>query len=138
MRHPTLVAAIVAFGMLGSGGMAVAQDSKPTITLDSSQLPSMPLRAQRDERNRSVLLATGAGAAMGILAADLVTGGLLLAPLGVPAVGTWLGGGAAIAAPTYSLAQRFLAGVATLTAGIGGGYLGGFTARRDLALTAGK
>ena len=138
MRYATLVAAIVAFGMLGSGGMAIAQDKKPAITLDTSQLPSVPLRAQRDERNRSVLLATGAGAAMGILAADLATGGLLLAPLGVPAVGTWFGGGVAIAAPTYSLAQRLFAGVATLAAGIGGGYLGGFTARRDLALTVGQ
>lgn len=138
MRNATLVVAILTLGVLGGGGMARAQDAKPTITLDTSQLPSMPLRVQREERNRSVLMGTGAGAAVGILAADLITGGLLLAPLGIPAVGTWLGGGVAIAAPTYSLAQRVFAGVATLAAGIGGGYLGGLVARRDLTLTVGK
>jgi hypothetical protein len=80
-----------------------------------------------------MLVGTGAGAVVGILAADLLTGGLLLAPLGVPSVSSWLGGGAALVAPpTYSLAQRALAGVATLAAGIGGGYLGGIVGRQQL------
>jgi hypothetical protein len=77
-----------------------------------------------------VLMASGAGAAIGILLADLVTGGLLLAPLGVPSASQlFVAAGAGAAAPTYSVAQRVLAGVATMAAAVGGGYLGGYVAR---------
>jgi hypothetical protein len=78
-----------------------------------------------------VLVATGAGAAVGVILADLVTGGLLLAPLGVPSAATLVGfgGAAGVAAPTYSVAQRLLAGVASIAAAIGGGYVGGYVAR---------
>lgn len=126
------VAVALAAGLLLGNTMAVAQTAAPTIPFDESKLPRMDSPTQYEDRSRPMLLGTGAGAVLGILAADLLTGGLLLAPLGVPAVATWLGAGAALAAPpTYSLAQRLLAGVATLAAGVGGGYLGGIVGRQQ-------
>lgn len=41
-----------------------------------------------------VLMAAGAGAAIGVLVADLVTGGPVLAPLGVPGTSSLLSFGA--------------------------------------------
>jgi hypothetical protein len=123
----------LAVGLLLGNGMAAAQEAKPAITLDMSKLPPLVPTTQHEGRARGMLIGTGAGAVIGILAADLLTGGLLLAPLGVPSVSSWLGGGAALAAPpTYSLAQRALAGVATLAAGVGGGYLGGLVGRQQV------
>ena len=112
-------------------GASVPPDAKPAITLDISKLPPMPAPPMREARNRAVLIATGAGAAVGILAADILTGGILLAPLGIPSVSAWFGAAAAVPAPTYTLGQRVVAGVATLAAGMRGGYLGGLSAREQ-------
>jgi len=132
VRNSTLAAAALTVGLLLGNGMAAAQDAKPAITLDMSKLPRQVPGTQHENRQRGMLMGTGAGAVIGILAADLLSGGLLLAPLGVPSVSSWLGGGAALAPPTYSLAQRALAGVATLAAGVGGGYLGGIVGRQQI------
>lgn len=129
-RHAMLLAVVLGCGLAG-GGPVEAQEAKSRIELDLSKLPALPTPELREERSRAVLMASGAGAVMGILAADLVTGGILLAPLGVPSVAAWFNAVAALPPPTYSLAQRALAGVATLAAGVGGGYLGVIAVRQQ-------
>jgi hypothetical protein len=119
---------------------------KPTISIDLSELPPLPPVVPADERRQAALIATGAGAAIGILVADILTGGVLLAPLGLPSASTFFSAEpavaaaapagavagvapAAIAGPTYSLAQQLLAGVASFAAAVGGGYVGSYVAR---------
>lgn len=105
--------------------------SVPTVTLnfDPAQLPPLPPIIPAARRDQTVLIATGAGAAIGVIIADLVTGGMLLAPLGVPNVLSLGGAAVGAAAPTYSIAQRLFAGVASIAAAISGGYIGGYFAR---------
>ncbi|MEA2738486.1 MAG: hypothetical protein QOH05_1793 [Acetobacteraceae bacterium] len=115
-----------------AGRQPPAMSSEPVLRIDPSTLPPLPPVIPASERNQMVLLSTGAGAAIGVIVVDLVTGGLLLSPLGVPGAAALLtvgGGGAAVAAPTYSIAQRVLAGIATMAAAAGGGYLGAYVAR---------
>jgi hypothetical protein len=116
---------------------APLQQAESMPRLDQSQLPPLPPVIPAAERNRLVLLATGAGAAIGVIVVDLVTGGMLLSPLGLPgaaAILTFGGGGAAVAAPTYSIAERLFASVATVGAAVGGGYVGAYVgkARPDI------
>ncbi len=54
---------------------------------------------------------------------------MLLAPLGVPNVLSLGGAAVGAAAPTYSIAQRLFAGVASIAAAVSGGYIGGYFAR---------
>jgi xanthosine utilization system XapX-like protein len=119
-------AARAALGQAGTAAKAPAQ----ALSIDPSTLPALPPIVPAAQREQMALVATGAGAAVGVMLADIVTGGLLLAPLGVPSAVSLVGlGGAAVAAPTYSLAQRVLAGVASVAAAIGGGYVGSYLAR---------
>ncbi len=124
---------------------AWAEDTKPAITVDVSSLPPLPPVVSADQRRRAALVATGAGAVIAVFLADIVTGGMLLAPLGVPSATSLFEGGAAtpavsamtatgaaaaaIAAPTYSVAQQVLAGVASFAAAVGGGYIGSYLGR---------
>jgi hypothetical protein len=149
--RPLVIAALLTASILTtfqpSGALAQSVATQPLLPqssvvvtappLDLSVLPPLPPIIPASERNRLVLLSTGAGAAFGVILVDLVTGGLLLAPLGVPgaaALFTAGGGAAATAAaaavaPVYSIAQRVLAGVATMAAAGGGGYFGAYVAR---------
>ena len=137
MRRPTiatvLMTAAIATILPVVPRSALAQDAaKPGLSIDPSKLPPLPPIVPAEQREQVVLMATGAGAAVGVILADIVTGGLLLAPLGVPSAAALVGlggGGAAAAAPTYSVAQRLLAGVASIAAAVGGGYVGGYVAR---------
>lgn len=129
----TVLAAALALAALPwVPSMAVAQQSAPALSVDPADLPPLPPIVSAAERNQFVLLATGAGATMGVIAVEIITGGMLLSPLGLPSAAALLtlgGGGVAIAAPTYTIAQRLLAGVATAAAAMGGGYFGGYIAR---------
>lgn len=138
MRRPMMASLLVASALASVlpvvPNSALAQaPAKPSLSVDASQLPPIPPVIPEAEREQAVLVATGAGAAVGVILADIVTGGLLLAPLGVPSaaslVGLGGGGAAAAAAPVYSAAQRFFAGVATIAVAVGGGYIGGYVAR---------
>jgi len=92
--------------------------------------PGLPQVVPAWQRNQVVLFSTGAGAAVGVIVADIVTSGALLSPLGLPGAAALLTlGGAATAAPTYTIAQRILAGVGTVAAAAGGGYIGSYLAR---------
>jgi hypothetical protein len=102
----------------------------PTLRIDPAQLPALAPVVPMPPRNPRVPIATVAGAAISVLAVDLVTGGMLLTPLGLPAAATILsfGGGAAVAAPAYTLTERLVALVITISAAAGGGYLGAYLA----------
>ena len=110
---------------------------KPTLSIDLAVLPPLPPVVPADERRQAALIATGAGAAIGILLADILTGGVLLAPLGLPSASTMFSAEpaaaaaapAAVVGPTYSVAQQLLAGVASFAAAVGGGYVGSYVAR---------
>ena len=137
MRRPMIASLLMASALASAlpvvPNSALAQaPTKPTLSVDPSQLPPIPPVIPAAQREQAVLVATGAGAAIGVILADIVTGGLLLAPLGVPSAVSLvgLGGGAAgAAAPVYSAAQRFFAGIATIAVAVGGGYFGGYVAR---------
>jgi len=149
MRRSTiavlLVAATVATVVPVAPRAALAQDAakpapSPALTVDPAQLPPLPRVIPAGRQEQMILVATGAGAAITVILADILTGGLLLAPLGVPGTGSLLGlsGGtpatvaaaaAAAAAPVYSVTQRLIAGIVTIAAAWGGGYLGGYLAR---------
>jgi hypothetical protein len=137
MRHNTIATALMACAVVTALPVlpqpALAQDApKPSLSVDTSKLPPLPPIVPAEQREQMVLVATGAGAAIGVILADIVTGGLLLAPLGIPSAASLVsfgGGAAAVAPPTYSVAQRLLAGVASIAAAVGGGYLGGYVAR---------
>jgi xanthosine utilization system XapX-like protein len=116
-------------------GETAGQTATPSLSVDLSTLPALPPIVPAAQREQMALVATGAGAAVGVLLVDIVTGGLLLAPLGVPSAVSLVGfGGAAVAAPTYSVAQRMLAAVASVATAFGGGYIGRYLAssRPDL------
>jgi hypothetical protein len=124
-----------ALGQTDPAAKAPGQSATPTLSIDVSKLPALPPIVSAAQRDQMVFVATGAGAAIGLMAVDLVTGGLLLAPLGVPSAVSLVGfGGAAVAAPTYSVAQRVLAGVASVATAVAGGYIGRYLAssRPDL------
>jgi hypothetical protein len=143
----TAVAASVFATTLPAGPpTAWAQDTKPAISVDVSSLPPLPPLVSADQRRRAALIATGAGAVIAVFLADIVTGGMLLAPLGVPSATSLFESGAAaapaapamtatgtaavaIAAPTYTVAQQVLAGVASFAAAVGGGYIGSYLGR---------
>lgn len=117
----------------GAGcGAARAAEGRPDLAIDEAQLPPLPPVYSQVERTQHSLVAAGVGAVGGVVIADVVTGGLLLAPLGLPTFATLLGGGppaaaagaAAVPAPTYTLVQQVLAGVASMVAALGGGYIG--------------
>jgi hypothetical protein len=136
MRRPTIATVLMASAVAAALPMisqsAFAQGTpQPSLSVDTSKLPPLPPIVPAEQREQMVLVATGAGAAIGVILADMVTGGLLLAPLGIPSAASLVGfgGGAAVAPPTYSVAQRLLAGVASIAAAVGGGYIGGYVAR---------
>lgn len=116
--------------MVAASPAATAQGvNLPAAVTDPEDLPRLPPVVPEKQRTRYVWLATGAGAAIGVIVADVVTGGLLLSPLGFPSAAVALtleAAGPAIAPPTYSIGQRLLAGVATVAAAVGGGYLGSY------------
>ena len=117
---------------LAQQNSAAPPPDAPYLRVDPSQLPPLPPVIPSSERQQMVLMATGAGAAIGILVVDLVSGGLLLAPLGIPGADALLrlgAGGGAVAAPTYSFVQRGLAVIATAASAIGGGYIGSYVAK---------
>jgi hypothetical protein len=140
-----LAASVFATALPAAPPTAWAEDTKPAISVDVSSLPPLPPVVSADQRRRAALIATGAGAVIAVFLADIVTGGMLLAPLGVPsatslfesgaatpAVPTMTAAGtaaAAIAAPTYTVAQQVLAGVASFAAAVGGGYIGSYLGR---------
>ncbi len=104
---------------------AAAGEARPDFSVDPGSLPAPPQILTRAERDQQAMVAAATGAVAGIVVADVLTGGLLLAPLGLPAFATLMGGGAAaVPAPTYTVVQQVLAGVASLTAALGGGYVG--------------
>ncbi len=110
-------------------GLALAAEGRPDLAVDEAQLPALPMLYSKAERTQRSLLAGGIGAVGGIVIADVITGGLLLAPLGLPTIAALSGAapapaGAAAAAPTYSFIQQVMAGVASLVAALGGGYIG--------------
>jgi hypothetical protein len=124
-----------ALGQADPATKGSGQPATPALSIDVATLPALPPIVSAAQRDQMVFVATGAGAAVGVLVVDLVTGGLLLAPLGVPSAVSLVGfGGAAVAAPTYSVAQRVLAGVASVATAVGGGYIGRYLAssRPDL------
>jgi len=117
-----------------------APTTGPVLAIDPAQLPPLPHIVPSGKQDQMALVATGAGAAIAVILADIVTGGLLLAPLGVTGTGSLLGLGgaapataaaaaAAAAAPVYSVAQRLISGIITIAVAWGGGYLGGHIAR---------
>lgn len=112
---------------------APQKPADPLLRVNPADLPPLPPVIPAAERQQMVLMASGAGAVIGVLVVDLVTGGLLLAPLGVPGATSFLsfgaGGAAAAAAPTYTIAQRVLAGAATIASAVGGGYIGSYVAK---------
>jgi hypothetical protein len=126
MRRFATVMAMLALGAPTLGTpMALAQDARPEFSVDSTRLPPLIMVQPKSERDRQSLIAAGAGAVIGIVAVDVVTGGLALAPLGLPTFASLTGGGAAAApAPTYTLVQQVLAGLTTMVAALGGGYVG--------------
>jgi hypothetical protein len=145
-----LAASVFAAALPSAPHSALAQAtsqtaSKPPVVVDLAELPPLPPVVPSDERRQAALIATGAGAAIGVLLADILTGGMLLAPLGVPsasalfsaqpaavaapAVAATGAAVTAVAVPTYTVAQELLAGVASFAAAVGGGYVGSYLAR---------
>jgi hypothetical protein len=140
MTMMTLAGMTLAGGLAFASPGALAQSSATLLPatllpVDRSALPQPPIYVAPAERNKAKLFATGAGAAVGIVVVDVLSGGLLLAPLGLPAFGELFGAGARAPAPvgavvaavpevTYSISQRVLAAVGTMAAALGGGYLG--------------
>lgn len=96
--------------------------------VDRGLLPEPPRFESLEDRSKLKLFATGAGAMVGIVVVDAASGGLLLAPLGLPSLGGAFSaaGATAAAAPevAYTLSQRALAAVATVAVALGGAYLG--------------
>jgi len=138
MRRTAIVMAMLAAlplsgplsGVLGATP-ALAQEARPDFSVNEALLPPLIVVQPKNERDRQSLVAAGAGAIIGIVAVDVVTGGLLLAPLGLPTFSSMFGGGAAAAAgaaavpaPTYTVVQQILGGVSTMVAALGGGYIG--------------
>lgn len=120
-------ASIVAFTLPGFSRPAAAQSTPQTIAADD---PGLPPVLPASQRNQYVKLSTGAGAILGVIVVDIVTGGMLLSPLGLPSAAALLTAEAVAAAPpTYSIAQRLFAGVATVAAVVGGGYFGSYLVR---------
>jgi hypothetical protein len=123
-------------GQQAGGQKAGSQEAQPEFSVDAARLPEVPQVQSKLERERQTLLAAGIGGVLGIVAADVLTGGLLLAPLGLPTFSALVGGGAAatpaaaaapavaVAAPTYTVAQQVLAGMTSMLAALGGGYIG--------------
>jgi hypothetical protein len=147
MRQAVIVTALVAaLFTFALPGCAWAQVAKPPLSVDLSVLPPMPTVVSAEQRRQEALVATGAGASIAILLADLLTGGMLLAPLGIPSAASLFGAGAAAPAavavaavpaavpaavdlvPTYTVSQQLLAGIGTFAAAVGGGYIGGYLA----------
>jgi hypothetical protein len=128
MRRTAVAMAMLAATLPLGAPMALAQDARPELSVDAARLPPLMIVQPKTERDRQSLIAAGAGAIIGIVAADVVTGGLLLAPLGLPTFSSLVGGGAAAAAPavapTYTVVQQITAGLSTLVAALGGGYVG--------------
>jgi hypothetical protein len=92
--------------------------------------PGLPQVVPTSRRNRYVGLSTAGGAVLGVILVDIVAGGILLSPLGLPSAAALVSVEAAAAArPTYLLVQRLFAGVATAAAAVGGGYVGSRVAR---------
>ncbi len=150
MRRSTiavlLMAATVASGVPAVPSVALAQDAaKPTIapmlSIDPAQLPPLPRVVPAGRQEQMILVATGAGAAITVILVDVISGGLLLAPLGVTGSGSLFGFGggaaplsaaaaaaAAAAVPVYTVSQRLISGIVTIAIAWGGGYLGGHLA----------
>lgn len=129
--------AIAMLGLLIAGSnTAVAQTAQtaptPGLELNLSELPASPNQQLKPAPNLALLM--GTGAVIGVVLADVVSGGALLAPLGAPSTWSVFGGGPANAAAGaasagYSVAQRILAAVATGTAAVLGGYIFEYRAR---------
>ena len=103
MRRTARVMALLALGLptLGAtlgAATASAQDAKPEFAVDETRLPPLLIVQPKAERDRQSLIAAGIGAVAGIVVADVVTGGLLLLPLGLPSFSSLVGGGAGAAA----------------------------------------
>jgi hypothetical protein len=128
MRQP-VIAALLAISVLTAAvplaaGTAIAQPVQPERPAVPATLPPIIPIAPRSQM---VVLASGAGAVIGVLATDIVTGGMLLSPLGLPSAAAFLTLGGT--APTYSIVQRVFAGIAVVAAAAGGGYLGNYVGR---------
>jgi hypothetical protein len=134
MRRMAVVTAMPALGLAlvvscFAPAKARAQDARPEFSIDQMRLPPLLLVQPKAERDQQSLLAAGVGAVAGIVVVDVVTGGLALAPLGLPTFASLtaapVAAGAAAPAPvTYTLVQQVLAGVTTMVATLGGGYIG--------------
>lgn len=137
MRLRAMAMITLAVALAPGGPAALAAEGRPDLAVDEAQLPPLPPIYSKVERTQRSLVAAGVGAVGGVVIADAVTGGLLLAPLGLPTFATLFGGGtaaavpgaaaagaAAVPAPTYTLVQQVLAGVASMVAALGGGYIG--------------
>ena len=131
--------AAAAHGAAAESPAAVPQPAAgPQLQVDRAQLPPPPSFVAPAKRSKMLLLETGVGAVAGIVVVDVATGGLLLAPLGLPSFASLFGSAAAaapVAAPAagaaavaaepagYTIAQRLLAGVGTMASALAGGYL---------------
>lgn len=118
---------MVAWALPGFSQPAAAQSLPQAILADD---PGLPPVLPASQRNQYVKLSTGAGAVLGVIVVDIVTGGMLLSPLGLPSAAAFLTAEAMAAVPpTYSIAQRLFAGVASVAAAFGGGYFGSYLVR---------
>jgi hypothetical protein len=123
-------AAPLAFALLGLlllAPLARAQTAAST----NAQLP--PVVPAREVSELRVLIA-GAGAVAGVLITDLVTGGALLAPLGLPSAASMLTIGPAVVAavpPSFTIIERAFAGAASVAAALSGGYLGAYWGKAE-------
>jgi hypothetical protein len=130
MRRTAVVLAMLAalpLSGLPGAATAFAQEARPDLSINTALLPPLLVVQPKSERDRQSLVAAGAGAIVGIVAVDVVTGGLLLAPLGLPSFSSLFGGGGAavaVPAPTYTVVQQITAGLSTMVAALGGGYVG--------------
>ena len=121
MRLVLVVAVALALG----APAALAEDARPDLSVDAARLPPLQETMSKADRDRRALIAAGTGAVVGIVVADIFTGGLLLAPLGLPGTNSLFGGAAAAAgpAPSYTIVQQVAAGLAVLASALGGGYI---------------
>lgn len=132
MAVAMLALGVATLGVAALGGpilgapAALAQDARPEFSVDQTRLPPLLIVQPKAERDRQSLVAAGVGAVAGIVVVDVVTGGLALAPLGLPTFASLTApAGAAPAAPvTYTMIQQILAGLTTMVAALGGGYVG--------------
>ena len=140
MRWAMLPGMAVLGLLMVHSNMAVAQPAQPAplrgLELDLGDLPPPPNPQTNPAPNLALLM--GTGAVIGVVLADIVSGGALLAPLGAPSTWSVVGGRTATAAAGgaaagYSLAQRIMAAVATATAAVLGGYIVEYLARTNTA-----